>query len=258
VCYLTPSAIRSTQKGEGLLVQANIKNLPIADDSIDMIFTDPPYPKDSLPCYQWLANEAMRVLKRGGFVVSMAGNLYLNQIYSEFDAAGLTYFYNVFFDSGSSGHGVWIADNRADKSCRAVTPIKMLVCYCKGIGHLHSGMLVSTFRNSRKDKTYHHWGQSVASACFYIDYFSSPGDLVYDPFVGGGTTAVACELIGRRWIGSDVDIDALKISQQRLSDKDTAAYRNLPLFSRLPDNASNVSIEFDNEAVLHAKADNTQ
>jgi len=32
---------------------------------------------------------------------------------------------------------------------------------------------------------------------------SNPGDLVLDAFVGSGTTAIACERIGRRWIVCD-------------------------------------------------------
>jgi len=34
----------------------------------------------------------------------------------------------------------------------------------------------------------------------WIEYLSNPGDLVLDPFAGSGATAVACEVLGRRWI----------------------------------------------------------
>jgi hypothetical protein len=84
--------------------------------------------------------------------------------------------------------------------------------------------------SGRKDKRFHHWGQCVDTARYYIDCFTWPGDLVCDPFLGGGTTAVACGLIGRRWVGFDIDPAALRISNRRLSDRETAAYRNLPLF----------------------------
>lgn len=43
--------------------------------------------------------------------------------------------------------------------------------------------------------------ESVAS--FFVKFMTEPGDLVYDPFLGSGTTAIACEKLGRRWIGSD-------------------------------------------------------
>lgn len=35
----------------------------IPDGSVDLIFTDPPYPKEYHYCYEWLAYEAVRVLK---------------------------------------------------------------------------------------------------------------------------------------------------------------------------------------------------
>jgi len=56
---------------------------------------------------------------------------------------------------------------------------------------------------------------------------------VLDPFMGGGTTAVACELLGRRWIGFDIDTSALYTTSQRLLDENTAAVWNPPLFSMM-------------------------
>ncbi len=46
--------------------------------------------------------------------------------------------------------------------------------------------------------------------------YSRPGDLVCDPFTGGGTTARACALEGRRFVGSEVDPETYKIAQARV------------------------------------------
>jgi hypothetical protein len=35
--------------------------------------------------------------------------------------------------------------------------------------------------------------------------YSKPGDLVVDPFSGSGTTAIACESLGRRFVGAEID-----------------------------------------------------
>ncbi len=35
--------------------------------------------------------------------------------------------------------------------------------------------------------------------------YTRPGDLVVDPFAGGGTTALACAIEGRRCITSEMD-----------------------------------------------------
>jgi DNA modification methylase len=45
-----------------------------------------------------------------------------------------------------------------------------------------------------------------------------PGGLVLDPFCGSGTTLVAAQRLGRRWLGIDVNPDAVAIARQRLTD----------------------------------------
>jgi site-specific DNA-methyltransferase (adenine-specific) len=38
-----------------------------------------------------------------------------------------------------------------------------------------------------------------------VEMSTAPGDLVFDPFGGSGTTYAVCESKGRRWIGTDID-----------------------------------------------------
>ena len=45
---------------------------------------------------------------------------------------------------------------------------------------------------------------------------TSPGDIVLDCFVGSGTTAVAAQKLGRRWIGCDINKGAIQTSAKRL------------------------------------------
>jgi site-specific DNA-methyltransferase (adenine-specific) len=56
---------------------------------------------------------------------------------------------------------------------------------------------------------------------------SNEGDLVLDPFCGSGTTLVAAQRLGRRWIGIDSSPVAIDLSRRRLSRDcvDTAAMR---------------------------------
>ena len=46
---------------------------------------------------------------------------------------------------------------------------------------------------------------------------SEKGNIILDPFVGSGTTVVAAELLGRRWIGIDANLDAIQICKTRLT-----------------------------------------
>ena len=46
---------------------------------------------------------------------------------------------------------------------------------------------------------------------------SNEGDMVLDPFCGSGTTCIAAERLGRRWIGIDKNEKAADIVSARLS-----------------------------------------
>ena len=50
-----------------------------------------------------------------------------------------------------------------------------------------------------------------------IEASSNPDDVVLDPFCGSGTTLVAAHATGRKWIGIDINEDALTIARERLA-----------------------------------------
>ena len=56
-----------------------------------------------------------------------------------------------------------------------------------------------------KSKEHHKWGQGVEQFQYCVERLTEPGQLVVDPFVGGGTTPIACLATGRRYIGTEVD-----------------------------------------------------
>jgi len=51
----------------------------------------------------------------------------------------------------------------------------------------------------------------------HIISWSNEGDLIYDPFMGSGTTAKAAILLNRKWIGSEISSEYCQIIKQRLS-----------------------------------------
>jgi len=51
---------------------------------------------------------------------------------------------------------------------------------------------------------------------FIIESSSNPGDLVLDCFCGSGTTLVAAQQLGRKWIGIDQSAHAIEVAERRL------------------------------------------
>lgn len=49
-----------------------------------------------------------------------------------------------------------------------------------------------------------------------VELFTDPGDLVFDPFCGSGTTGVACLRLGRRFLGIEKDAKYHAIAVERL------------------------------------------
>lgn len=58
-----------------------------------------------------------------------------------------------------------------------------------------------------------------------IKMASNEGDVVLDPFVGGGTTVAVADKLHRRWIGIDQSVQAIKVTELRL-------YNQADLFSQ--------------------------
>ncbi|WP_051821378.1 DNA methyltransferase [Streptomyces sp. SCSIO 75703] len=50
-----------------------------------------------------------------------------------------------------------------------------------------------------------------------IREFSQPGDVVFDPFAGWGTTLVACGAEGRRGVGLEIDPDRVERARDRIA-----------------------------------------
>lgn len=57
---------------------------------------------------------------------------------------------------------------------------------------------------------------------FFINLFTQPGDVVYDPFSGRGTTAIEAALLQRRVIANDINPLSAILARPRLSPPDLA------------------------------------
>ena len=59
----------------------------------------------------------------------------------------------------------------------------------------------------------------VALPTWFIRLFTQSGDVVLDPFIGSGTTAVAAKKLGRKYVGIDINEEYCQIALERLVQK---------------------------------------
>ncbi len=180
----------------------------IPNESIDLVFCDPPYLKRHIEAgvYSWLAQTAARVLKPGGFCLAYTGTEWLATVLSQMQAH-LTYFWLcVLRYDGSAGY-VYCK--------RVVTRYTPIVAFVKGKNAPQAPFL-DCASGSGADKRFHIWGQDERTASYYIDCFSRPGDLVFDLFCGGGTVPAVCKQIHRRYIAFEIDPATADRARRRL------------------------------------------
>lgn len=75
---------------------------------------------------------------------------------------------------------------------------------------------IPVLNNGMDEKSAHPTQKPLELVRRLVAASSQPGDLVLDPFGGSGTTAVVCELLGRRWLLWEREPDYLAIIQERL------------------------------------------
>ena len=71
---------------------------------------------------------------------------------------------------------------------------------------------------SNVERTGHPAQMSETLAHDHILSWSNEGDLVYDPFLGSGTTVKMAKLTKRKYLGSEINEDYFKISLKRIEE----------------------------------------
>jgi site-specific DNA-methyltransferase (adenine-specific) len=67
------------------------------------------------------------------------------------------------------------------------------------------------------DKTLHEWGQSESGMYSIIKNVCRPGQSIFDPFMGTGTTGVTALKHGCLFHGIDIEKENVEISRARLT-----------------------------------------
>lgn len=209
-----------------------MKDIP--DGSIDLVVTDPPYktitggdcdgknserPKgmlsgnrklfknQNMKISDWIP-EVFRVLKNGSHCYIFTNSLNLKEMLDESDKAGFK-LHNLL---------IWEKNN--------CTPSQYYMKNCEYILFLRKGK-AKWINNIGESKTVHKFNNIIGNKNhptekpvdllkFYINNSSSLEDIVLDPFMGAGSTGVACIETNRKFIGIEIDDSYFEIAKNRL------------------------------------------
>lgn len=182
----------------------------VAANSVDVIITDPPYPQEFLHVYDALGKFAAHALKPGGSLIAMVGQSYLPSILSMLNRHLDYHWMLAYLTPGGQSAQLW--------QRKVNTFWKPLLWFTKGD---YSGDWIGDVCKSNvndNDKDHHHWGQSESGMLDIIERFSLPGQLICDPFVGGGTTAVVAASSKRYFVGCDIEAACVEKTLQRVRE----------------------------------------
>ena len=179
----------------------------IPDGSVDLILTDPPYAEEYLPAWEDLALFAKRTLKPGHLLVAYAGHYHLPRVMTAL-AGHIEYLW--IGSVGEPGPNARIYSRRIRSGWRPV------LFYSNG-AYESKHWFRDAYTSDGKDKTHDPMQQCAEPFKYLAEHLTNRGDLVVDPFVGSGTTALVCQELGRSFIGCDVNEESVRIARGRVS-----------------------------------------
>lgn len=219
-----------------------MKDIP--DDSVDLIVTDPPYktitggdsngansvrPKGMLSGNRklfkfqnmkvclWMP-ELYRILKTKTHCYIFTNSLNLQEILNEATRIGFK-LHNIL---------IWEKNN--------CTPSQYYMKNCEYVIFLRKGK-AKWINNIGDSKTVHKFNNIIGSKLhptekpvdlieFYVKNSSNPNDVVLDPFMGSGTTGVACVNTNRNFIGMELNEKYFHIAKERIEKANEQAKEN--------------------------------
>lgn len=234
----------------------------LPDKCVDMVFADPPFNlgktydpgvEDSLTTsnylnwtYQWV-DECVRILKPGGRIfiynipkwcVYIAGHLSEQLTFGDWIAVDMKFSLPIQSRLYPAHYGLISFVKGAKASTFNNQRIPMQVCrHCGGELKDYGGYkakmnpsgvnlsdvwsdIYPVRHKSSKNRKYNEL--SVKLLDRIISMSTNPGDVVFDPFGGSGTTYAVAQILKRRWIG--IELGDCEIIKQRLlhPEKDLA------------------------------------
>ncbi len=181
----------------------------IPDGSVDAVVCDPPYDFPGVPLYSDLSKFAARVLKPGRLLVAYCGKVDLPEQLGRL---------------GEHMEYVWLGavflpGRHTEMRSRMVRGRWRPVAIFSAGKYRPRHWIIDAFTsegNGAKGPTDHRWQQSVGPFVRWVEQVTEADELVVDPFCGSGTTGLACQATGRRFLGCDIDPASVSLTIERL------------------------------------------
>lgn len=178
----------------------------VADESVDLIFTDPVYerPED----YLWLAQTAMRVLKPNRACLAWTSSIRADSSKSLMELAGLTWQCNLNYVIPAKAcalhhYGVFLWNTQ---------------CLYFAKGHFKASPYIpDTFISQLPPQNGFAWQKNLGVIERWMESLSKPDDVVFDPFTGTGSVPIVCQRLGRRYIAFEVNPERAEDARQRVA-----------------------------------------
>lgn len=176
----------------------------IDDNGVDVLITDPPYPN--------------RMGLFGDTLVDGLAMLYLGCKKAK---KNVVFFWNPFDVPTPPAGWHEVARHVWHKpDCKSITHYEVIVVWSKEPKQRVSrvwSIPILDYRSLRDWKP-HPTQKPVKLLRYLLEQYTNEGDIVLDPFVGSGTTAVACQQMKRHFIAIEVNPEYAAIAASRLKE----------------------------------------
>jgi site-specific DNA-methyltransferase (adenine-specific) len=196
----------------------------IPDESVDLIFTDPVY--QHIGDYLWLSDLAQRILKPSSACLMWQGQQWLEKTVLALAAGPLTY--RWLFG--------WYASNNMQMVGKVGRNLAPLLWYEKGHSNPITAVREVVDAPIMPGGPDHKWSKRPEAISHYLSRFTKPGDVVFDPFTGGGTVPSMCKKLGRDFLAFEIEVDTADKARGRVDRTPImmafeSAYEQTPLLS---------------------------
>lgn len=202
----------------------------IDDESIDMILTDPPYGMEFRSNHRKIRHDSIKNDSNVDWLpyfaqecFRVAKNNTAHYVFCSFHKIDL---FKQAFDKHFVVKNVlvWEKNNTSmgDLEHDFATKLEFILFIQKGKRKINGARDPNIFKYPKTKNELHPTEKPVGLCEYMLSKFSDPGDLVIDPFMGSGTTGVACVNLKREFIGIELDEKHFKTAEKRINTAATS------------------------------------